>query len=302
MKDKDKVLILGVAGFTGKHFLTYIYNKKLTENFEFLGVDNYKCEVIDFPTLEMDLSVSSNVRTLLLTEKPDYIINLIGTFASNDFSQLFKINVDISQNIMAFCSIENIPIKNILLLGSAAEYGSCNNLPIAEDNKVSPVSMYGLSKVFQTESALYYSRNHNVNITVARPFNILGKGLSNALSIGSFVHQIKKAENNGSIYVGDINTKRDFIDISDAIDAYWKLLLFGNPGEIYNVCAGYSFSIKEILNIIIKLSGKKIEIVVNSEFFKKNDIQDSYGDNSKLKKLTNWHIKETIENALLKMF
>ena len=298
---KEKVLILGVAGFTGRHFSNYISDNGLTDTFDFLGVDSSDCKGIALSTKELDLTLHSNVRELLVRENPLYIINLIGSFASNDFSQMLKVNVGISQDIISICQSERIQTKNILLLGSAAEYGAGIYLPISEDQKPCPVSLYGLSKLFQTEMALYYFRNHQAKVTIARPFNLLGKGLSRSLSIGSFVKQIQEIKDSGPILVGNIKNKRDFIDINDAIDAYWKLLLFGKPGEIYNICSGHSHSIQEILEVLIKISKKKINVVVKDEFVKKDDIKDSYGNNSKLKELTNWQITESLENSLLKM-
>jgi GDP-4-dehydro-6-deoxy-D-mannose reductase len=299
---KDKILILGIAGFTGMHFKHYIAKNNLTETFDFVGVDFNPCDHAGFPTIKKDLTVYSEVESMLTNERPNYIINLTGTYSTVDFMQLIKVNVGISQNILESCSSRNIPVKNILLLGSAAEYGTSNNLPINEDQSPNPVNLYGISKLFQTETALYYFNNRNVNVTISRPFNLLGKGLSKALSIGSFIGQIKDAENDSSIFVGNINSKRDYIDISDAIDAYWNLLLFGKPGEIYNICKGCSSSIKEILDTLIKISGKKINIKVKDEFIKKNDIPDSFGDNSKLKKLFDWKVEDTLESSLFKMF
>jgi len=299
---REKVLILGVAGFTGNHFARYIAKNKLTETFEFVGVDSIVCDYTGFPTQVMDLTVLSEVESLLVIEKPDYIINLTGTYNTTDFMQLLKVNVGISQNILESCSSINLSVKNILFIGSAAEYGASHNLPINEDQLPNPVNLYGISKLFQTETALYYFHNRNANVTIARPFNLLGKGLSKLLSVGSFVNQIDKIKEAGSISVGNMNTSRDFIDVEDAIDAYWKLLLYGKSGEIYNICAGSSHSIREILEILIKISGKKIDIVVKNEFIKKNDIPDSFGDNSKLKKLFDWKIQNSLENSLYNMF
>jgi GDP-4-dehydro-6-deoxy-D-mannose reductase len=298
----EKILILGISGFTGKHFTRYIDKNKLTETYEFVGVDSIACGYIGFPTQVIDLTVSSEVDSLLAKEKPNYIINLTGTYNTTDFIQLLKVNVGISQNILESCSSLNLSVKNILFIGSAAEYGSSNTLPINEEQKPEPVNLYGISKLFQTEMALYYFHNRNANVTLARPFNLLGEGLPKLLSVGSFVAQIQKIEETGYISVGNVNAKRDFIDVEDAIDAYWKLLLYGKSGEIYNVCAGSSYSIKEILDLLIKMSGKKIDIVVNDEYMKKNDIPDSFGDNSKLRKLFDWKIQNSLENSLQKMF
>lgn len=299
---KDKVLILGSAGFTGRHFSEFISRNNLKEIYDFVGCDYTISGENDFRIITLDLSVQANVDSLIENEMPDYIINLVGTYSVIDFMQLIKINVGISKSILDICFRSKIPVKNILLLGSAAEYGNCSKMPIYESEKLSPVSIYGLSKVFQTETGMYFFRNMGINVTIARPFNLLGKGLPEFLSVGSFVKQIREAKDNDIISVGNINSRRDFIDISDAVEAYWNLLLFGRPGEIYNVCAGFSYSMEDILNLLIKIHGKKIQIVVKDELIKKNDINDIYGDNSKLKELTDWKPTQLLQSSLVKMF
>ena len=84
------------------------------------------------------------------------------------------------------------------------------------------------------------------------------------------------------------------------IDAYWKILLEGD-GQIYNVCRGESDQIKDILNYLIKRSNKELRIVVKDSYVKKNDIIDSYGDNSKLIKDTRWNSHVGVYEALDKI-
>ena len=72
-------------------------------------------------------------------------------------------------------------------------------------------------------------------------------------------------------------------------------------GQIYNVCRGRSDRIKDILNYLIKRSNKELRIVVKDSYVKKNDIIDSYGDNSKLIKDTRWNFHVGIYEALDKM-
>jgi GDP-4-dehydro-6-deoxy-D-mannose reductase len=95
--------------------------------------------------------------------------------------------------------------------------------------------------------------------------------------------------------------KRDYLDVQDCIDAYWRILISGEPGNVYNVCNGSSESIKHILEILIKLSGKEITIQTDKSLIRKNDLLDFYGDNTKLKKVTGWKQTRTIENSLKDM-
>ena len=267
----NKVLILGVNGFTGRHFQDYIISKKLYENYSFIGVDQKIEQRIDIDYRQTDLVKCENLRNLIEDERPDYIMNFSGIFTAADFKTIFAINSELSRKIFDLIAIHGFPIKNILLIGSAAEYGSNDNLPLKEDSDLCPVSFYGLSKVIQTHYANYYHRNYkNMNVNVARVFNILGSGMSTLLSIPSFLKQIEDAVDGGSIYVGNLSTKRDFLDISDVVDAYWKILIGGERGRIYNLCRGTSVMVKDILDYMIMKSGKKIHVVVEDKHIKAN--------------------------------
>jgi len=74
--------------------------------------------------------------------------------------------------------------------------------------------------------------NYRIPLNIARTFNIIGKYISPSLSIGSFVKQIKEARAHDSIHVGNLNAKRDYLDIVDVGAAYWKILLKGQNGKI----------------------------------------------------------------------
>ena len=299
----DKVLIFGINGFSGKHFQDYIVRNKLNESWDIIGadkeIDNY-CNALRY--VKTDLSAYENIEKLMLAEKPAYIINLIGIFHSEDLDFLININANITFKLLDIIVKNKIAIKKLLLVGTAAEYGISDKLPIREDYDLRPVNFYGLSKVVQYEYMLFYKNNHGINLNLARTFNVVGKGLSPYLSISSFVKQCRNAKDGDTIYVGNLSTKRDFLDIDDVVDGYWKILMHGKSGEVYNVCCGESFFIKDILNYLIEKAGKKVTVAVKDEFVKKNDIADSYGDNSKLIKDTGWSVKSDFWKALERMY
>jgi GDP-4-dehydro-6-deoxy-D-mannose reductase len=299
----NKVLIFGINGFTGKHFLNYIKNFQLTNDFDFVGVDKSIDEDDGTITcVQADLLQDGFIFNTIKEEMPDYIINLAGMFNAPEYDTMLAVNAGISQKILDACVKNEIEIKKILLVGSAAEYGPQEILPIVEAAEPNPNSLYGLTKVVQTQYAQFYSKIFNININVARTFNILGQGLSPALSIGSFLKQIQDAADGDQLFVGNLETKRDYLDVVDVVDAYWKILLNGKSGEIYNVCRGSSDYIKDILSEMIQFSGKSLDITVKSEFVKKFDIIDSYGDNSKLMRDTGWistiPLQDSIKNLM----
>lgn len=294
----DKVIILGVNGFIGKHFQAYIVKNKLQKRFTFVGVDSSIEKLTDIDYIRLDLTDLKRTEGLILRIKPDYIINFAGTFNQRNLNRMLNINVEIPRHILEALARNAIPVKKILFIGSAAEYGKAKRLPIRENAPLLPVSLYGLTKSIQSMYADYYSKNFNIKLNIARTFNIAGRGVSKSLCVGAFANQIKKAKQNDVIAAGNLKTKRDFLNIEDVIDAYWKILLRGKSGEVYNVCSGKSRYIKEILDYLIKGSGKKIKVEVKKENLRKLDIEDSFGSNFKLRKDTGWKEKKGILSGL----
>ena len=298
-----KVLLLGSNGFIGKGFLNYIRDNSLYTNYRFVGIDiaSSHLEAFDgYTFIKADLSDCLSLEKIILSEKPDYIINLAGVFGSKDFNELLNINAGISRSILEIILRNDLNIERVLLVGSAAEYGPCSKMPIKENCVLSPITEYGFSKVIQTQYALYYMRK-GLKINIARTFNVVGAGAPVALSIGNFVNQVERLANGEVIHVGNLNSKRDFLDVNDVVDAYWKIILEGKPNEIYNVCSGESLLMKDVLDRIIKASGKKITVEIDPSFVKSNDVLDSYGDNTKLKKDTGWTNKLNVFKSLEKI-
>lgn len=297
----NKVLIFGINSFSGSHFQKFINKKKLFEKFNFIGVlrrnkntnININCNISYAIIESLD---KQNMKDLLLKYKPEYIINLTGVFCGNKFEDFYEVNTCISRYICEIICEYNIKIKKILLIGSSAEYGRLEGIKIDENMNTEPINFYGLSKLIQTHIAKYYFSNYSLNINIARTFNIIGGGISLKLAVGNFMNQIKNAKNNDTIHVGDLNSKRDYLHIEDVINAYWRILIYGTPGEIYNVCSGTLIDMGELLNILIRASGKIIFIKNNKKLYKDNEVKEILGDNTKVRRDTGWDICRDILN------
>ena len=174
-------------------------------------------------------------------------------------------------------------VKRILLIGSSAEYGIPDKNPVSEEANLAPINFYGLSKVLQCELALMYARRFSAPVLIGRTFNLRGKGLNKNLAIGSW-EKILEARNRSTIYVGNIETWRDYISIDEALDAYLKILFYGEIGEVYNVCSGTPVKMESLLLDMIKKSGKDLRIKVSLEL-KNHDVKIIFGDRKKLEKI-----------------
>jgi GDP-4-dehydro-6-deoxy-D-mannose reductase len=192
-------------------------------------------------------------------------------------------------------------VNKIILIGSAAEYGANSILPLTENDTLMPINYYGLSKVLQTEIFNFYHVNYGIKLNLARVFNILGQNMSNSFSIGSFISQIKAANENGIIRVGNLETERDYLYIEDVIRAILDILTKGKDGEIYNVCSGIPTSMEVILKSLIDVSGKKLIIERDPTLLRINDIPVSYGSCEKLMNQTGWAPLVTLNDTFKKM-
>jgi len=298
----ENILILGIDGFSGMNFQYFIKQNKLYEKYVFIGADLKITKLLEIKYLKADLLDFDTLSEIIKSEKPDYIINFAGILKESAGSNIIAINSEITRNIFRIIVESKLPVKNTLLIGSAAEYGIPDKLPVSESFPLLPVNLYGLSKVIQYEYTLFYARANKIKFNMARTFNLTGKGQSSLLSVGKFLEIIKKANNGDIITVGNLNTWRDFTDINDAVSAYWKMLINGSPGEVYNVCSGKPVQMREILKTMVKLSGKSLRISESIGSPSINDVLKIYGDNTKIKRDLGWEPEIDISESLKRLF
>lgn len=282
-----RVLIIGASGFTSKYLYDFI-NSPDKEIF-FCDLVNAFDKKLLRRWYKTDFSDFKEAYRIISEINPDQIYNLAGSF-SNDFETDYRNNVLLTKNI--FDSILKLNINTrVLIIGSAAEYGAINikDNPIKEDYKLNPVSIYGLTKVFQTNLMTYYFNSKKINVVMVRTFNLIGKEIHKKLFIGSLFKQISeyKEKKINKIIVGNLDNKRDYIKIEDAVKKYEIIMENGKPGEIYNVGSGKSICIKELLLSVLGENNLSMNDVEIGNFDSRYDVKDIYADISKIKNLEN---------------
>ena len=189
----QKILITGSAGFLGRKMIKLLKDQE--PNCMIVGVDIKKDDLSD-ATFDIDLMDIEAVSNLLYEVSPEYILHFAGIFGTDDFKQIYNTNVLSITSILE--AVRNIvPNCVVVMAGSAAEYGRVDEelMPIHENTHCEPVMPYGLSKLLATQTAMYYHRVYDLNVSVARLFQLIGKGVSPSLAPGAFFEQIKNAFN-----------------------------------------------------------------------------------------------------------
>lgn len=280
-----KILIIGASSATGKSYINKYGNGE---------GELFYCDLCDAHDIriqnkwyKVDLTRQLEVFSLMRDIVPDQIYNFAGT-CTNDFATDLQSNVLLPQYILE--SVFKLQYAaRVLLIGSAAEYGRINenDNPISEECLLNPQSVYGLSKVFQTNLMKYYFQSKKSDVVMARTFNLLDKNLSEHLFIGRLYKQISdyKEGKCSEIILRNIDNKRDYIDIGKAVEAYSIIMNRGIAGEIYNVGSGASIKIRDLLNNILRENGLSMDIVKITEIDGRFDVKDIRANINKLKKI-----------------
>lgn len=280
-----RLLVVGASGFTGRALIGFLRGGISDSGCEIIGMD-----VTDSPNLcdkfkKCDACDGEEVRSALRDLRPDMIFNLTGSFSARGYADSVRLNTEPTRNLCEAILDIGLEIEKLVVIGSAAEYGMVRANPVRECDETRPVGFYGLAKVYQTHLARFYASARGMPIVIARPFNISGTGQSSALAIGNWERQIAEARDGGAIKVGNLETKRDYVDIGRVVELYWLLARRGVPGEIYNICSGTATRMGDVLEQMISRSGKKLRVETDVSLIKKDDIPEIFGCREKIEAL-----------------
>lgn len=258
-----RLLITGVNGFTGEHLVA-----AATEQ-------GYQCHA-----LQADLTDPQSLNAEIVRVQPSQVIHLAGISAVThpDPLDFYRVNLMGTQNLLqALGQLVKRPTR-ILLASSANVYGHMAAGELSEDQLAKPVNHYAISKLGMELMAATFSPQ--LPIVLVRPFNYTGVGHDDRFVIPKIVdHFQRKAP---VIELGNLNVEREYNDVRTVCKAYLDLLNKGQLGEIYNLCSGRTVTINQVVSTLEEISGHRIEVKVNPQFLRANEIQKISGNPQKI--------------------
>ena len=279
-----KILITGSSSFTAFHLINFLINEN--ESFEIYGIDLKPTKSIKY--FKIDLLQFTDVFNIINKIRPDFIFHLVGLGKSESLEEFCKLNLFTVNNVLESIYKSQLYDTRILLTSSAAVYGFNSKKNIKENVSPSPINFYGTSKLAMEYLASQYYKNFDLRINIVRPFNIIGIRQPDSFVIPTILNQlikIKRKEVDDKLYIGDINTERDFIDIQDVVKAYWCVINQDSSGEIYNIGSGKCYQISSILDISMKILNVWPKIIVDKNKIVKNQITNISANISKIKNI-----------------
>ena len=241
------VLITGSQGALGSAVIAHL---KQMGNYRVVATGRQPvvgCQQSDQSYIQLDVRDREQMFSIIQSTQPSLVLHLAATFINN-FEEAYAIHVDATRHLLEAVQLSGSRTR-VLLVGSAAEYGivRAEENPIDEDRFQNPVSIYGLTKAWQTQLARFYAIL-GVDVVVARIFNLDGPGLSDRLFIGRLQKQISEvlAGRRSNISLGSLDAIRDYVSTDEAAYQMLAIAEHGEVGRTYHVASGVPVMMREI--------------------------------------------------------
>lgn len=284
-----KVLVTGGAGFIGSH----IVDKLLESSYQVIIVDNLSTgreENLNQSAkfYKSDLRSRQDLQDIFALERPDYVVHhaaQIDVQASLS-NPVFDAETNIVGTINLLTCCADYQVRKITYASSAAVYGNPQYLPVDEQHSIQPMSYYGISKHVPEHYIRVFAKLHGFGYTILRYANVYGerqdpKGEAGVISI--FIDKL--LENVAPFIYGAGEQTRDFIYVKDVAAANLAALDC-QENEVFNVSTNTETSVNELFSLLSNLLGKEIGPVYKDP--RPGDIENSYLDNEKIRRVLGW--------------
>ena len=292
-----KALITGSAGFYGTHLCA-----ELKAN----GYEVVKCDLrTSDDTISIDIMNQAMIQQILVEYRPDVIINMAGQANVGLSWKKPQFTVELNTvgliNILEAIRAVGQKVK-FIAIGSSDEYGNLKErgVNVTEDTPVSPITPYAISKQAQEMFAQLYVKNYGMDICMIRQFNLGGAGQAKGFMISDFSSGIAEIEAGHKDYlsVGNLESARDFTHVKDACRAIRLIAEKGHSGEVYNICSGKTYTAQDVLDKLISMAKKPIEVRQDPTRMRPSDTPVICGNHDKLTAHTGWKPELSIDQIL----
>jgi UDP-glucose 4-epimerase len=289
-----KCLITGVAGFIGSHLaeklvelgnqvigidcFTDYYPREIKEN-NLANLRNHP----QFKFIETNLVSIKTEDFQPLLDGVEYIFHQAaqaGVRASwgATFASYTENNVLATQRLLEAVKTYNPSnLKRFIYASSSSIYGDTDVLPMKEDNRLQPISPYGVTKLAAEHLCYLYWKNYGIPTVSLRYFTVYGPQQRPDMAFHKFIKALLKKEK--LIVFDDGNQTRDFTYIADIIQGNILAMEKGRPGQAYNLGGGHRVKLNELLDLLDELIGTKGQRVYQEK--QKGDVRDTLADTTK---------------------
>lgn len=296
-----RALVTGATGFVGR-YLTAHLSEGGDQVFEAGGPHDDRglyVDLLDLDTLHAAFDLS----------QPDVVYHLAAqAFVPRSLEaplETYETNVIGTANLLAALRAWRDRSKRdvrLIFVSSAEVYGAqpSEAMPLVESCAPNPSNPYAASKAAAEAIVLGEVRSFGVDAVITRAFNHIGPGQDQRFMVPSFAAQLAAIAGGSEpvLYVGNLQARRDFLDVRDVVSAYAALAQHGKSAEIYNVCSGSAIAVRDILGELIRIAHVPVEVREDPARMRPADVPILYGSNEKLRAATGWSPRIPLRKTL----
>ncbi|KAK6917997.1 NAD(P)-binding domain [Dillenia turbinata] len=322
------VLVTGGAGYIGSHaalrLLKDSYRVTIVDNLSRGNMDAVKVLQGQFSEpgrlqfIFADLGDAKAVNKIFSENAFDAVMHFAAVaYVGESTLEALRYYHNITSNTLTILeAMAAHGVKTLIYSSTCATYGEPDKMPITEETPQVPINPYGKAKKMAEDIILDFSRNSKMAVMILRYFNVIGSDPEGRLGEAPRPELREHGRISGACFDAarriipglkvkgtDYKTRdgtcvRDYIDVTDLVDAHVKALANAKPGKvgIYNVGTGKGSSVKEFVEACKKVTG--VDIKVEYLDRRPGDYAEVYSDPSKIRLELNWTAKYTLEESL----
>jgi len=311
-----RVLVTGGSGFVGQHLIREL----LTAGCDVFGSTNGKGpplggilnaeEKASVRWFAMDVTSDGSLAEGLAHARPEAVYHLAAQSSPRESLSsplpTWEVNATGTLRLLEELRRQELGGVRVLLVSSAEVYGAVpeHEQPITEERRMAPATPYGASKAAAEMAALQAVHRRSLQVVIARSFNHTGPGQDTRFALPNLTQQLVLMSEGAQppvLKVGNLDARRDFLDVRDVTRAYRLLLEEGEAGQAYNVASGESHRFRGMVESLVRISGTGARIEVEAARLRFGDVPLLLGDASRLRSL-GWEPRLSLDETLSDLF
>jgi len=254
-----RILVTGGAGFIGRHLVAALLEldkQVVVLDSRPTGLD----QVLPGGTL-VGADVRDAKKVVQAAEGAELIFHLAAN--ANGTRSVLDPRFDFETNALGTFNVleaaRSAGVQRLVYVSSASVYGKPKGFPIDEEHPTRPFVPYGASKLSGELCCLAFFEAYGLPVVIARPFCVYGPGENPHTSLVEVSRYLRWHLNRRPIQVvGDLDRKtRDFVYVSDVVQALLLIADRAPAGEVFNVGSGQETSMRELIEIIEAVTGRR---------------------------------------------
>ena len=304
-----KILVTGADGFIGSHLTEELVKQGYSvrafvyyNSFNSWGwIDSLPEEIKSkIEIFSGDIRDPNGVRIAM--EGCDTVFHLAALIAIpfSYHSPDSYVDTNIKGTLNVLQAAKQLNTRRILVTSTSEVYGTAQFVPITEEHPFQGQSPYSATKIGADRITESFYRSFELPVTIVRPFNTFGPRQSARAIIPTIIIQLLKGYN--EIKLGDLLPTRDLVFVKDVVNGFIEIAKSEKTiGEEVNIATQSEISIGDLAKKLINIINPTAKIIQDKKRVRpaRSEVERLLGSNKKIKKLTNWKQKYSLNKGLM---